>query len=172
MRNGNSKMIERHNSQRGWFAYELYQQMEKDPDVWVVTADLGFGMLDHIRDSFPDRFINVGAAEQTAIGVAVGLAIEHKKPFVYSITPFLLRRPYEAIKLYLDGDRYPVRLVGGGRDKDYHIDGPSHDASDAHDLLKTLPHIQQLWPLDKEDVPAMVKYMVDVDKPWFISLKR
>ena len=165
-------MIERHNSQRGWFAYELLEQAKKDSSIMLVTADLGYGMWDRFKNELPDQYINVGAAEQTAIGVAVGLAIEGRKPFIYSITPFLLRRPYEAIRLYLSEDCYPVRLVGGGRDKDYAHDGPSHDASDAKDLLKTLPHIQQLWPLDKEDIPGMVDYMVKVDNPWFISLKR
>lgn len=98
--------------------------------VFFVTGDLGFGLADRIRDLFPDRFINVGAAECTMMAVGIGLALEGKVPFVYSITPFLLWRPFEAIRNYLHHEQIPVYLVGSGRDKDYEHDGFSHDASD------------------------------------------
>lgn len=163
---------EMHQSMRGYFAGYLYNAMIDDPSIWLVTADLGYGMWDKIRDTFPNRFLNTGASEMGAVGICAGLALEDKKPFFYSITSFLLRRPYEAIRLYVDGEKIPVRLVGGGRDKDYHIDGPSHDASDAKQLLATLPNIRQLWPNTKEEVPDMIDRMVKEDKPYFISLRR
>jgi transketolase len=162
----------KHPSQRGYFADELHKQMEKNENIWVLTGDLGFGMLDKIRDDFPKRFVNCGASEQAMMGIAVGLALKGKTPFVYSITPFLLRRPYETIKLYLDGEKIPVHLVGGGRDKDYAHDGPSHDATDVKQLLMTLPNITQFFPEDKEMVPEMVKTMVKTNRPSFISLRR
>lgn len=165
-------MIERHNSQRGWFAYELLEQAKRDNNIILVTADLGFGMWDRFRDELPNQFINCGAAEQVMMGIGVGLSIEGKKPFLYSITPFLLRRPYETLKLYLDGEHRPVRLIGGGRDKDYLHDGPSHDASDVKDLLSTLPNIKQYWPNTLEEILAMVQKMIKENDPSFISLKR
>ena len=167
------KEIPRHDSMRGEFAYQLYRQMEKDPDIWLITGDLGFGMLDMIKEDFPERFINTGAAEQVMTGIAVGLALEGKKPFVYSITTFLLYRPFETIRNYVNYEKISVRLVGGGRDKDYEHDGFSHWSNDALMVLdKCLPNIQSLWPDTKEDIPEMVKYMVEDDRPWFISLKR
>jgi transketolase len=163
---------ERHNSQRGWFGAELYEQMGKNDKVWLLVGDLGYKQFDKIRDEYPDRFVNCGASEQAMAGIAVGLALKGKIVFAYSITPFLLRRPYETIKLYIDGENIPVKLVGSGRDKDYAHDGPSHDATDVKDLLKTLPNIEQLWPETKEDVPGMVEQMIKEDKPFFLSLKR
>lgn len=173
------KEIPRHPSMRGEFSYQLALQMEKDPDIWVVSCDLGYGMFDYIRDTYPDRFINVGAAEQAGMGIAVGLALEGKKPFVYSITTFLLYRPFETIRNYIDHEKISVRLVGGGRDKDYHIDGFSHWSEDAYNifggsqnLYGFFQNIQSLWPNEKEEIEDCVKLMVDNDRPTFISLRR
>ena len=164
--------IKRHDSQRGWFAYELYQQMRRDDDIWVITGDLGYGMLDNIRDTFRDRFVNCGASEQAMMGIACGLALEGKKPFVYSITTFLLYRPFETIRNYINNEGIPVRLVGSGRDKDYVHDGFSHWSEDAGEILGCLPNINTLWPAEKEEIPNLVAQMVKEDKPWFISLRR
>lgn len=162
-----------HDSQRGYFAYYLHEAMKNDPDIWVITPDLGFGMLDKIRQDFPDRFCNTGAAEMSAMGIAVGLALSNKKVFIYSITTFLIYRAYEILRNYVNHEKIPVRLIGGGRDKDYSHDGFSHDSSDALFFLdKNLPNIQRLWPEKKEEIEAMVKQMVEIDKPWFISLTR
>lgn len=166
------RLVTRHNSMRGWFAYELHKHMRQDPSIWVVSGDLGYGMLDSIRQDYPDRFLNVGAAEQAMMGIAVGLAIEGKKPFVYSITPFLLYRPFETIRNYVDYEKYPVRLVGGGRDRDYTHDGWSHHSPDAKAILDLWPNIKQYWPQEKEDVIDMVVDMIQSDKPSFISLRR
>lgn len=157
---------------RPTFFEELYKVMKEDPDVWALTGDLGYIGFDKIREDFPERFVNCGASEQAMLDIAVGLALKGKKPFVYSITPFLLRRAYETIKLYIDGERIPVRLVGSGRDKDYAHDGPSHDASDAKDLLDLLPNVNQLWPEWNTDIPGLVRQMAEENIPWFISLKR
>lgn len=154
------------------FSDELERWMEQDTDIWVISIDLGYKMLDNIRDKFPDRFINTGAAEQAAMGIAVGLALEGKKPFIYSITSFLLYRPFETIRNYIHHEKIPVRLVGGGRDFDYEHDGYSHWSHDADQVLKALPNIQKLNPMTVSDVPHMVKMMVECNEPWFISLRR
>ena len=154
------------------FFQELYKQMQKDENIWVVTGDLGYIGFDKIRDDFPSRFVNAGASEQAMMGIAVGLAIKGKKPFVYSITPFLLRRPYETIKLYLHNEKIPVRLVGSGRDFDYAHDGPSHDATDTKRLLDTVPNVIQYFPQTDEAVIEYVGKMVNYKEPSFISLRR
>src|SRR4030042_6614103 len=112
------KPTEKHDSIRGWFAYELHGYMCENPNVFVVTADLGFGMFDKIRRDFPERFINTNAAETAATGLAVGLALEDKVPFLYSITPFLIYRPFELIRNYINYENIPVKLIGSGRDFD------------------------------------------------------
>lgn len=160
----------KHDSMRGWFAYELYQLMKEDKDIFLLTGDLGFGMLDKIQEDFPERFINCGASEQAMLGIAVGLALEGKKPFCYTITSFYLRA-LETINLYLSHEGIPVFLIGGGRDQDYAHDGYSHDATAAQNALQAL-NIDQYYPDTKEAVPAMIKLMLKAKKPAFISLRR
>lgn len=152
------------------FAEQLYKAMQDNPDIYLLTGDLGFGMWDKIQNMFPERFINTGASEQSLLDIAVGMALKGKIPFVYTISSFYLRA-FETISLYLHHEGIPVRMVGSGRDDDYKHDGFSHDASMIQDLLK-ITSIDQYYPDTKEVVPAMLKMMIDNKKPSFISLKR
>lgn len=150
----------------------LHEQMSKNPDIWALTGDLGYGGFDKIREYFPDRFINCGASEQAMIGIACGLAAEGKIPFVYSITNFLLYRPFEFVRNYVNHEGFNVKLIASGRDKDYAHDGFSHHSEDAKQVIDLLPNIQQLWPETKEEIPYMVGKMIGDTRPYFISLKR
>lgn len=156
---------------RRTFADEVYKLMRSNPDVWVVVGDLGYKMWDQVRDNFPKRFINTGAAETSMMALAVGLALEGKIPFVYSATAFLLGRPFEVIRNYISHEKISVKLVGGGRDRDYLNEGYSHWAEDAPKLLKLFPQIKTLWPETKEEIPGMVAEMLK-SQPYFISLRR
>ena len=70
-----------HDSQRGWFGFELYKQMAENENIYLLTGDLGFGLFDnHIQD-FPERVKSVGASEQAMLGVAVGLALKRQAGF-------------------------------------------------------------------------------------------
>jgi len=161
-----------HNSQRGHFTHALYKEMKKNPDIWVVTGDLGYHMLDAINNTFPERFINVGAAEQSMAGVGVGLALQGKIPFVYSITPFLLYRPFETIRNYVNRESIPVKLIGGGRDQDYLHDGFSHWAEEDRYIMKMFRMIRSYWPETYEEIESLVKEMVATPKPYYLNLKR
>lgn len=165
--------MQRHESQRGYFAYELHRAMSKDKNILLVVGDLGYAMFDKLREDFPDRCINVGAAEQTMIGVAVGLALEGKIPVVYSITNFLLYRPFETIRNYIDYEKIPVKLIGGGRDMDYHHDGISHWSEDAQSVLGLFKNIESFFPDSKLDITdEFVKEILYTKKAIFLSLRR
>lgn len=146
--------------------------MEKNPNIYLLTGDLGYKIFDIIREKYPERFINCGASEQAMIGIAVGLSYEGKIPFCYSITSFLLARPFEWIRNYLNHEGANVKLVGSGRDRDYAHDEFSHFADDAKDILSLFPNIQTYWPETKEEVAEIVSQMVTSTSPSFISLKR
>jgi transketolase len=106
------------------------------------------------------------------LDMAVGLALSGKIPFVYSITPFLLSRGHETIRLYIDHEKIPVILVGSGRDSDYEIDGYSHDANDAGQILENFPNVIEYWPTSKDDMPRILNEVIEGRVPAFISLSR
>ncbi len=157
---------------RAFFANCIYKQMKKNKKIYVVVNDLGYKMWDRIREEFPDRFVNVGAAEQTLIGVGVGLALSGKIPIVYSITTFLLYRPFETIRNYLHYEKVPVKLIGSGRNKDYTHDGISHWAEEDRQVMKILNNIKSYWPKDKREIHILVNKMLKSNKPYYINLKR
>jgi transketolase len=156
------------------FKPELLKAMKQDERIICFTADLGYKFLDEIRDNFEAerRFLNCGSSEQLMLGMAVGAALEGKIPICYSITPFLLRRPYEWIHLYLHGEQIPVKLIGGGRDKDYSHDGPSHDASDDKKIMANLCGIEAYWPADIEEMKIHFEEMLYNNKPSYLNLRR
>lgn len=156
---------------RRTFARELYKKMTIDPDIVLITCDLGYGMWDQIQKDYPKQFINVGASEQAGLDIAVGMALSGKKVFVYTITPFFYRA-FETLRTYIDHEVIPIKLVGSGRNKDYSHDGYSHDATDVKKILSTLPNIIQLYPESKEDIPMLLTEMINNNQPYFISLKR
>lgn len=162
----------RHNSMRGWFAYELYKQMSKNERIWLLVGDLGYKAFDYIKRDFPERFINCGAAEQSMIDISIGLALNGKIPFVYSITTFLLYRPFEAIRNYINHEKIPVKLIGAGRDRDYLHDGFSHWAKEDKKIMQILDNIQTKWPETFEEIPGIVEEMTRNDNPWYLNLKR
>ena len=149
------------------FAVDLYELMKKDKNIVLITADMGYGMFDKIRDDMPEQFYNVGAAEQAAVTIAIGLALSGKIPVVYTITPFLIFRPMEAIRLYIDHESIPVILVGAGRGQDYAHEGFSHDASD-HEIMKQYKNIQFIVPENEFDL----KEIIYSGKPTYLNLKR
>lgn len=160
-----------HDSIRGHFAAALHARMKRDERVWLLTADLGYGMLDQIRDDYPGRFLNVGASEQAMIGIAVGLALEGKIPWCYSITPFLIYRPFEWLRNYLDHEGIPVKLAGAGLNKDYERDGITHHCEDLWKVLQCFPNIMARYP-EKKDVEAAVNDACDYPGPYFLGLRR
>jgi transketolase len=161
-----------HDSIRGWFSASLYNEMEKDERVWCLCGDLGYAMLDKIRDDFPQRFINVGASEQALVGAGVGLALSGCVPFCYSITTFLIYRAFEWHRNYLHHEQIPVQIIGSGLDDDYKHDGISHQPFEVKEVLNTLPNIKQFYPTQKEVIPDLVKMMVSAKKPSFLCLRR
>lgn len=162
----------RYSNMKGWFAYELYKQMAKNKKIWVIVGDLGYKMFDYIRRDFPDRFINVGASEQTMIGVSIGLALEGKIPIVYTITPFLLYRPFETIRNYINYERIPVKLIGAGRGKNYFDHGFCHWAQEDKKVMRIFKNIESSWPNKLDEIPNLVRKIIKSDKPWYINLKR
>ena len=153
--------------------FERVQQlMREDERFYLLTADLGYYLLDEIREEFPLRFFNVGASEQFLVGAGVGLALSGKIPICYSITPFLLCRPFEIIRNYLNHEKIPVKLIGGGRGKDYGMDGFTHWAEDDDAIIRLFPNIQNFRPETQEDLDNHLERLLLKDAPVYINVSK
>ena len=144
--------------------------MEEDEDIFLITGDLGFGMFDAIRDRFPERFYNVGSAEQLMMQTAVGLSLSGKKPITYTISPFYWRCA-EMIRNYVNHEGIPILMVGSGVDKDYAHDGFSHDACDIVEFFEMFRDVNTLPTGDIEELQENFEDY-NWEEPWFLNLKR
>jgi transketolase len=141
---------------------------EENDDIFVIVADIGYRVFDDFRDKYPNRFINMGICEQSIISVASGMALEGLQPWVYTITPFLIERPFEQIKLDIDQQNVNVNLVGFA---DYPTLGPTHSELNAKKLMKLFNNIEAYFPSDGDETEKMVLQANARKGPSFISLK-
>ncbi len=153
------------------FANYLLSEMQNNEKIILITADIGYGILDNLRNKFSERVINVGSSEMLMIGMAVGLSYEGFIPICYTITPFLLYRPFEMIRNYVNYENLNIKLVGSGRDKDYIHDGITHWAEDDVDILSScFKNIKIIKPdiLTEE----IFNNFINSTSPCYLNLKR
>ena len=155
---------------RKLFAEKLHDEMAVNENIYLLTGDLGYGLWDRIKIDYPDRFINFLSSEQLMLGAAVGMALEGKIPIVYSISPFVLYRPFEWIRNYLHNENIGVKLVGGGRDRDYGYLGFSHWAEEDIDILSSFKNMS-LYKTEKL-TSQIFNEMIYEPKPSYMNLRR
>lgn len=153
------------------FSELLAESIKNDNRIWVLSGDLGYGVLNKTRETAPDRFYNVGAAEQLMLGAAVGLTHNNKIPICYSITPFVIFRPFEYLRNYLSHEKAPVKLIGSGRDKDYGHLGFSHWGTDDN-VLDFFPEIVQFKPNTEQELRDCWEEFLYNNSPSYLNIKR
>jgi transketolase len=159
---------------RDVFLRELIPHMERDENIFFLSADFGSPVLDTIREKFPDRFINVGIAEQNLINVATGLALEGFTVYAYAIAPFITMRCYEQIRVNL-GILSQVRplnvnLVGVGAGFSYVVSGPTHQCLEDLSIMRTLPNLELFSPSDWVCTKEFVRFSLHKVCPKYIRL--
>lgn len=131
---------------RNAFVKQLLVEMEKNPKILFLTADLGFNALESLEKAFPDRFLNVGISEQHMIGMAAGLALEGKKVICYSIASFVSMRAFEQIRDDLCYHDLDVKIIGTGGGYNYASHGVTHHTVEDYAIMRALPGVQVLAP--------------------------
>ena len=131
---------------RDHFIQRLGELVLQDPDILLITGDLGFGVFNDFRENYPANFINVGVAEQQMTGLATGLALEGKTTFTYSIGNFATLRCLEQIRndAAYHGANVNVVCIGGGFS--YGALGISHHATEDLAILRSIPDITVVAP--------------------------
>jgi len=154
------------------FINTLIQLAETDKDIWLLTADMGFGLVEKFTTQFPKRYINVGVAEQNMIGIATGLALEGKKVFCYSIANFPTMRCLEQIRNDVCYHNLPVCIVSGGAGLWYGALGMTHHAVEDIAVMRCLPNMAVVSPCDADDMAESIKNIYRNSKPCYLRMSR
>lgn len=157
---------------RDAFLRRLYDAMDDDASIFLLSADFGSPVIDLIRADFPDRFINVGIAEQNLVNVATGLSLEGYKVFCYAIAPFITMRCFEQIRVNLallsEVRELNVNLVGVGAGYSYVVSGPTHQCYEDLSIMRTLPNLSILSPSDHQLASDCFDFAVSNKGPKYI----
>jgi transketolase len=155
---------------RAAFAKTLTELAEQDSRIILLTADLGYMALEPFADKFPDRFFNVGVAEQNMVGLATGLAEAGFLPFVYSIVTFATLRPYEFIRNGPILHQLPVRIVGMGGGYEYGSAGPTHHGLEDVGVMRIQPGISVIAPADHQQARTALQKTWNLPGPVYYRL--
>lgn len=156
---------------RDSFARTMYDVGHKTKDVFIVVADISpAGSMAPFRADFPDRFINVGVAEQSMIGLCAGLALRGCRPFAYTIATFAIYRPFEQVRVDVCYHDLPVTIVGIGGGIAYSTLGGTHHAQEDVAIMSALPNMTVMAPCDAAETAAATWAAVDRNGPVYLRL--
>jgi transketolase len=140
------------------------------PDLVFITGDLGYMALENVMQTYKERFINAGVAEQNMLSLAAGMAYEGFSPWVYSIAPFALLRAYEQIRNDICFHNIPVKIVGNGGGYGYGIMGATHHTLEDIAVMRVLPNMKVYVPFLSSDVKEAVEIMAEDPSPNYLRL--
>lgn len=157
---------------RGIIFDTLFLRMAENENIFFLTADMGINLVERIQKAYPDRFANVGIAEQNLIGVAAGLCNTGFRPFAYTISNFLVHRCFEQIRNDIIIHHYPIVLLGVGVGFDNPPLGPTHHILDDWGTLKALPGIDIYCPATGEYAEGIVDRVLAVGRPAYVRIAK
>lgn len=154
------------------FVSTIIAECERRDDIIIISGDAGLGVFDRFRADYPQRFINLGIAEQNMAGFAAGLATTGFKVYLYNIIPFLLYRCYEQVRNDICYQNLPIVLVGTGSGVTYAPAGISHYAVEDVGLARTLPSLTVLSPCDPAEAEAAARYSLEAAGPVYVRIAK
>jgi transketolase len=157
---------------RAAFLTALCELAAEDERLVLLTADLGWSVLEPFAQAFPDRFLNVGVAEQNMLGIATGLAREGLVPYVYSIATFATMRCYEQLRVGPALHGLPVRVIGIGGGFAYGHAGPTHYALEDLTITRTQPGVTVVAPADGAQVRSALRTTARLAGPVYLRIDK
>ena len=155
------------------FGKALVELGKENKDVIVLTADLaGATKTSLFEKEFPDRFINVGIAEQNLIGISAGLATTGKIPFASTFAMFAAGRAYDQIRNSVAYPKLNVKICGTHAGVTVGEDGATHQMLEDLSLMRSIPNMTVLCPSDDAQTKWAIKEMAKFDGPVYIRLAR
>lgn len=155
---------------RKTFTSTLVDEAQRDNNIILVTADLGFMVLEDFAKKFPNRFINVGVAEGNMMGFSAGLALSGKTVFTYSIVTFITMRGYDHIRNDIAAQCANVKIVGVGGGFPYDVHGITHHGLEDIAIMRVLPDMTVICPADQMEAELAVRAIAKTKGPVYLRL--
>lgn len=157
---------------RKQFVEKLTELAEKDPKVILIIGDVGFSFLEPYIKNFPNQFLNAGIAEQNMLGMAAGLSLVGWKPYVYTMTNFILLRPLEQLRNDICYGKANVKLFGVKGGPSYKFLGMSHNMTEGETkgILDNLPNINNYVPQHEDEVKGLMQAEYDRHGPAYFQI--
>ncbi len=150
----------------------VYELARKDKRVFFIGSDLGIGTLQKFKDEMPERFFMEGISEANMIGMAAGLAMEGKIPYVNTIATFLTRRCFEQVAIDLGLHNLNVRLLGNGGGLVYAPLGPTHEAIEDIAIMRAIPNMTVIAPADANEMRRVMEQSLHHQGPMYIRIAK
>lgn len=157
---------------RASFIRTLLEIAREDDQVFLLVADIGYNLVEPFAAEFPDRFFNVGIAEQDMMGIAAGLALSGKTVFTYSITNFPVLRCLEQIRNDVCYHNLPVKIVSSGGGLSYGALGVTHHLTEDLAVLRALPNMTVVAPADPVEAGLATRAAARHAGPCYLRLAR
>jgi transketolase len=157
---------------RTTFVQTLTEVADENPNVWLLCGDLGFSVLEHFASRHPDRYVNVGVAEQNLAGIAAGLALSGKTVFIYSIGNFPTLRCLEQLRNDVCYHGADVKVVSVGAGFAYGSQGYTHHAIEDVAIMSALPGMEVFVPCDPAEVRLATRMIATSKNPSYLRLSR
>ena len=152
------------------FIQALIECARANERIWLLVGDLGYSVVEPFKQEFPDRFINVGVAEQNMTGIAAGLALSGKIVFTYSIANFPTLRCLEQIRNDVCYHNANVKIVAVGGGLAYGAQGMTHHATEDLAIMRALPNMTVVAPGDPIETALATRAIIDRPGPCYLRL--
>lgn len=152
------------------FINQLLEEAKKNDKIFLVIGDLGYHVVEPFMETFPERFLNAGIAEQNMAGVATGLAMTGYNVYVYSIGNFPTLRCLEQIRNDIAYHKANVKIVSVGAGYAYGSLGATHQPTEEMGALRVIPNMIVATPGDPVEARAIAKFSANYDGPMYIRL--
>lgn len=157
---------------RGQIIDAIFERMRANPDIFFLNADMGINLVEKFGNAYPERYANVGIAEQNLISVSAGLANLGFRPFAYTISNFLIHRCFEQIRNDIGIHDYPITLLGTSTGYDNAPLGPTHHIVDEWGVLKSIPSIDIYCPSSVTYAASLLDRILEVARPAYVRIPK
>ena len=152
------------------FINQLIKEAKENKNIFLLVGDLGFSVVEPFSAKFPERFLNVGIAEQNMAGIAAGLATQGYCVYIYSIGNFPTLRCMEQIRYDICYHNLNVKIVAVGGGYAYGPLGASHHATEEIGMLRTIPNLVVCSPADPVEAKAITTFSAEHTGPCYIRI--